>query len=164
MSRTSGLSKPLREAGSSYKLGMVDLRSSENFGVLRYGPKPLKTEPMSVEEEAHVLEQDALARSGLVVQQTEHPEPGPITPFAIGLDIGWSNIPHPLEMARGNEDAQLSQRCIGQRCSVCSMALAGGRSSALGVCAAREGADCWVLHRELGAADQRQQIACLKQR
>lgn len=64
-------------------------------------------EPLSSEEEGVVDVQGAVRAHGVPARD------GALAPTKLGLDIGWSSIPHPLKVQRGGEDSHVVARLHG---------------------------------------------------
>jgi len=85
----------------------VQMPSANNLRILSV--PQLETELVSAEEETDTIV-DAVVCG---VRALKSDEPIMCAPSPLGLDIGWSSIPHPLKVARGGEDSHIIARLHG---------------------------------------------------
>jgi len=98
------LSSPLRDLAKGLK--GVQLPSANNLKVL--STPQLETELVSAEDDiGNEVDTKAVCGERAVEQAA------PVAPSPLGLDIGWSSIPHPLKVARGGEDSHVIARIHG---------------------------------------------------
>ena len=98
---------PLLDEAVVKTLKAAQLPSAKNLKVLSSLEAALDVESVSAAEEETGARIGAGKTAGSDVNKIT------VRPVALGLDIGWSSIPHPLKVARGGEDSHIIARLHG---------------------------------------------------